>query len=291
MIGDDVDIEVTVLGDGEPEISVVGGIHGDEPSGVRAIRRVLEMEPDLQRPVQFVLANPAAAVAHRRSLDVDMNRVFPGDPAADERERRLAARLSEAVEGHTVLSLHSTHSSIEPMAFVSGDHPVAQGIASRLPVAHVVNHDPVVDGAFTSCECVVSVEAGRQLTEDATRNAIRIVRAFLRMTDGSPNDPRTGEPDYFTLVDEVEKPDGTDEYQLLVDNFAQVTAGETYARATDADAELVADRPFVPVLMSETGYEEIFGYKAESAGDDLATAREAWSTPIEDAASEGATSE
>lgn len=283
MFGDDVAIESTVLGEGEPDLTVVGGIHGDEPSGVRAVRRVLEMEPDLERPVQFVLANPAAAVAHRRSLDVDMNRVFPGDPEADERERRLAAGLTDAVDGHTVLSLHSTHSSVEPMAFVSGDHPVAQGIASRLPVAHVVNHDPVVDGAFTSCECVVSVEAGRQLTEDATQNAIRIVRAFLRLTDASPKDPTPGDPDYYTLVDEVEKPDGTENYQLLVDNFAPVGAGDTYARATDADLELVADRSFHPVLMSETGYDEIFGYKAERAGKDLAAARDAWSTPIEGA--------
>ena len=276
MFGDGVGIDVTVLGSGEPELSVVGGIHGDEPAGVRAIRRVIEAEPDLERPVQFVVANPPAAVAHRRSLDTDMNRVFPGESGVATLERRLAAELTEAVAGTTVLSIHATHSSVEPLAFVSGSHPVAQAIAARLPLEHVVNHDPVVDGAFTSCERVVSVEAGRQLTEDATRNAARIVQAFLRLTDALPDQPTTGDPAYYTLIDQVKKPAEADNPRLAVDNFERVESGETYAKA--ADVEFVADRPFFPILMSENGYDDIFGYKGEKAGDTLAAAREAWST-------------
>ena len=276
VFGDGVGIDVTVLGSGEPELTVVGGIHGDEPSGIRAIRRVIEAEPDLERPVQFVVANPPAAAAHRRSLDTDMNRVFPGEADAAARERRLAAELTEVVAGTTVLSIHATHSSVEPLAFVSGSHPVAQAIAARLPIEHVVNHDPVVDGAFTSCKRVVSVEAGRQLTADATRNAARIVQAFLRLTEALPDSPTTGDPACYTLIDEVEKPAEADNPRLTVDNFDRVESGETYARA--ADVEFVADRPFFPILMSESGYDDIFGYKGEKAGDTLAAAREAWST-------------
>lgn len=283
MFGDDVDIAVTVLGEGEIDLTVVGGIHGDEPSGVRAIRRAIEAEPDLERAVQFVVANPPASVAHRRYIDVDMNRIFPGDADAEARERRLAAQLSEAVEGNTVLSIHSTHSSVKPLAFVSGEHPVAQAVASRLPLEYVVNHDPVVDGAFTSCERVVSVEAGRRLTEDATANATDIVRAFLRLTGALPDEPTTGDPDFYTLTEEVEKPDEADEYRLLADNFRPVEEGETFAKTAgaDTDAELVADQSFQPVLMSETGYDDIFGYKGRKVGTSLSEARDDWATPSE----------
>ncbi|WP_336036439.1 succinylglutamate desuccinylase/aspartoacylase domain-containing protein [Halobacterium yunchengense] len=279
MFGDDVTIDATVLGDGDPDLAVVGGVHGDEPSGLRAIRHVLDTEPDLERPVKFVVANPPAAVAHRRYLDADMNRVFPGDPDAGERERRLAAQLGEAVDGSLALSMHATHSSAEPLAFVSGDHPAAQAAAARLPLEHVVNHDPAVDGAFTSCERVVSVEVGRQLTEDATQNATKLVRAFLRLTDALPDDPKTGSPAFYTMRDAVEKPAGEDDVGLLVDNFERVDAGTAYAATPDE--EYVADDPFYPVLMSETGYEDIFGYRGERVADSLAAAREAWGTPPE----------
>lgn len=271
MFEESVSIDATVLGPGEPDLTVVGGIHGDEPSGIRAIRRVIDVEPDLDRAVRFVVANPPAAMTHRRSIDADMNRLFPGDPDAADRERRLAAQLVEAVEGSLVLSLHSTHSSVRPLAFVSGRHPVAQGIAATLPIAHVVDHDPVVDGAFTSHEHVISVEAGRQLTADATENATKIVRAFLRLTDALPGEPTTGNPDFYTLSDVVEKPDGTADYHLMAENFERVERGETYAKARDA--ELVADRPFWPVLMSETGYDDIFGYKGRKVGETLDEAR------------------
>lgn len=276
MFGDDVHIDTTVLGDGDPELAVVGGIHGDEPSGPRAIQHVLDRGLDLQRPVKFVLANPAASVAHRRYLDADMNRAFPGSLDADERERRLAAELREELGGCLVLSIHATHSAVDPLAFVSGDHPDAQAAASQLPVANVVNHDPAVDGAFTSCERVVSVEAGRQLTEDATTNATKLVRAFLRLTDALSDEPATGDPDFYTIYDTVEKPAERD-VQLLVENFEQVNAGETWAEAGDEDVQ--ADEPFCPVLMSETGYDDIFGYRGQLVGETVEEAREAWGTP------------
>lgn len=279
MFGDDVHIESTVLGDGDPDIAVVGGIHGDEPSGVRAIRHVLDKRPTLQRPVKLVLGNPAAAVTHRRYLDVDMNRAFPGDPTADERERRLAAELRAELEGCVVLSIHSTHSAIDPLAFVSGDHPDAQALASRLPVANVVNHDPAVDGAFTSCEHVVSVEAGRQVTERATKNATKLVQAFLRLTEALPGEPTTGDPEFYTLENEVAKP-ADEECQLLVENFEPVEAGTTYAETSDD--EFVADDSFYPILMSETGYEDIFGYRGSFAGETLDEARDTWGTPPQD---------
>ncbi|MFB6072973.1 MAG: succinylglutamate desuccinylase/aspartoacylase family protein [Halobacterium sp.] len=278
MFGSDVHVHTTVIGGDDPDVAVVGGVHGDEPSGPRAIQYVLDREPDLERAVKFVLANPAAAVAHRRYLDADLNRSFPGDPDADAREERLAAELRDELADCLVLSIHSTHSAVEPLAFVSGDNPEAQAAASRLPVANVVNHDPAVDGAFASTEGVVSVEAGRQLTEDATTNAAKLVRAFLRLTGALPGEPKSADPDFYTIRDAVEKPAGEDA-QLLADNFERVDAGDAYAET--ADEQFVADEAFYPVLMSETGYEDIFGYRGEFVGETIAEAREAWGTPPE----------
>ena len=55
-----------------------------------------------------------------------------------------------------------------------------------------------------------------------------------------------------------------DEYEVLVENFTCVEAGEVFARA-DGE-ELTAGESFYPVLLSADGYEEIFGYTAERVG-------------------------
>ncbi|WP_435332802.1 succinylglutamate desuccinylase [Haloarchaeobius sp. TZWWS8] len=276
MLLDDPSIQVTTLGpdDEEPELAVVGGIHGDEPAGVRAVRTVLETEPALERPVKFVLANPAAAEAHRRYLDTDMNRTFPGDADADAKEDRLAAQLVDELEDCLVLSIHTTHSCDDPIAFVERTNEHSTTLAANLPVPYVVDEYDTADGAFVHHADVVSVEAGKQLSDDATENAIDLVRAFLRRTDALPDDPPECDPDFYSMREPVDKPEEKDEYELLVDNFSQVDAGETYAEA--GDEELEADEPFVPILMSECGYEERFGYRGEQVGETLEEARESW---------------
>ena len=106
MENDFAPLDVTVRGPGEPEIVVIGGVHGNETGGVRAVRRLREADLDLQRGVVFVLANPAAIDAGERYLDSDLNRVFPGDPAGD-REEQLAARLCELIQDRTARSRYS----------------------------------------------------------------------------------------------------------------------------------------------------------------------------------------
>lgn len=307
MFDDDVSPQGSVFGPGEPGAAIVGSVHGDEPTGVRAIHRVVEATPAFERAVQFLVANPPAAVAHRRYLDADMNRSFPGDEDADARERRLAAELLSMTEGRDVLSIHTTHATPDPIAFVTSGHPRSIELASRLPLDYVVNERPVVDSAYTSAAGVVSVEAGKPEHHDATEKAVTLIRAFLRVTgavgadgaadatggaagtasgdrtvatNGAPTaesgpDRATGTgPTFYTIYDTVEKPPGDDTYELLVENFERIEAGEAYARA--GDETFVADEPFVPVLLSEAGYPEIFGYKGRQVAESIEGARAAW---------------
>jgi succinylglutamate desuccinylase len=92
-------MQVRTIGDGEPELAVVGGVHGDEPCGVTAIREIFASDPPLERPTAFIVANERALERGVRYVDVDLNRVMPGEADADEYERRLAAELADVVEG------------------------------------------------------------------------------------------------------------------------------------------------------------------------------------------------
>lgn len=265
--------EVIVRGPGEPDVAIVGGIHGDEPSGVRAVRRLLDSSLDLQRGVKFVIANPAAIEADERYLDSDLNRSFPGDPDGDY-EHRLAARLCDVTGELLTLSLHATHSQPEPMALVHRSQPRAFELASRMPVPYVVDHSAVNDGTLTACGPVVTVEAGCQHTDEAADTAERQARAFLTLTGALSGAVPEADPDYFALRDPIRKPaSDSRDYELLVENFDRVPSGTVFARA-DGD-DLVADEPFYPILMSECGYANIFGYTGVKLGDTLAEARAA----------------
>ncbi|PSQ14095.1 succinylglutamate desuccinylase [Halobacteriales archaeon QS_8_69_73] len=161
---------MTVHGSGEPEVAVVGGIHGDEPSGVRAVERLRAADPPLERGVKLVVANPPAVAAGERYLETDLNRSFPGDPDGSL-EERLAAELCAETDGLPTLSLHATHSTPEPMALLEHGQPGVFELADSLPVPHVVDHSQVTEGSFTDCGTVVTVEAGCQGTDAAAAEA------------------------------------------------------------------------------------------------------------------------
>jgi hypothetical protein len=263
---------VTAAGPGEPEVAVVGGVHGDEPSGVRAVRRLREADLDLQRGVLFVVANPAAVAADQRFLDSDLNRVFPGDPRGD-REQRLAADLCGIVGGVTSLSIHGTHSRQEPFALVHRSQPGEYDLAAGLPVRHVVDHSGVNEGTITTCGCLVEVEVGIQGTDAAARMAEDQALAFLRRVDALPGEPPPADPAFFHMTEPVPKPPGA-RGELFVENFEFVPEGTVYARVDGRD--LVADEAFYPILMSECGYTDIYGYKGRKLGDSLAGVPASW---------------
>ncbi|MBX0324486.1 succinylglutamate desuccinylase/aspartoacylase family protein [Halomicroarcula sp. F13] len=281
-MSDTVSPDVTVRGpDGDPEVTVVAGIHGDEPSGVRAIQRVLDAGHEFERPVQFVYANPPALAADRRYVDVDMNRAFPGDSDSEAQEQRLAAELLDVVGDTPTLSLHATHSQPEPMTLVSREYPTALETAAALPTPSVVDTSRNVDGTLNQFAPVVTVEAGRQRTEDATDTATMLVETFLRIHDVLPGAIPEGDPTFYELDDVVEKPDDAppgaackELYDLEAENFELVPEGTVWA--TIDGEQVLADEPFVPILMSECGYQDIFGYKGFVAGETLSDARTYW---------------
>ena len=250
---------VVQLGTGTPEIAILGGVHGDEPCGVRAVERLLEEEPALKRPVKFVIANERALENGVRYIDEDLNRAFPGNPEADTHEGRLAATLQEELEHCLTFSMHSTQSHAEPFAIVNELSQTARDICPQLPVTSLVETGPYAEGRLFSEIETIEVECGLQGSEAAAENADRLTRAFLTAVGALPGDTVRRELPVFELVDKIKK-DAADHYEVFVENFERVEAGDPFA-AADGTPQ-VANDPFYPVLMSPYGYRDVFGYTA-----------------------------
>jgi len=249
----------------DPDVAVVAGIHGDEPCGPEAVESLLADPPAFDRPVKFVVANEAALERGVRYLDEDLNRAFPGDAGAESHERRLAKRLLAELDGCTTLALHSTQSYAGPFALVDTVDPAAAEVCADLPVDAVVETDAYAGGRLIDYPRTVEVECGLQWSEAAAANARELVTAFLEATDVLPTESGVGSDDVpvFRLTNRVPKAPATN-HEVFVDNFERVEPGVPFASA-DGE-ERVAEDPFYPILMSATGYEDVFGYAGERVG-------------------------
>jgi predicted deacylase len=259
-------MRIEYLGGEDPDIAVVGGIHGDEPCGPEAIERLLELDPAVERPVALVIANERALAVEKRYVDEDLNRAFPGRSDAPTHESRLAARLVEEIGHCRTLSLHSTQSYEGMFALVNEVSPYARAVCPRLSVDTVVDVGPYDDGRlFQSIPQTIEIECGYQGSTRAAANAFQVTKEFLGATGVLPDQrlaPQTG-LELFRLRRPIEKTDASS-YQVYASNFERVIEGEPYAAADES--EIVAEGPFYPVLLSSYGYEDLFGYAAERVG-------------------------
>ncbi|MFW5900890.1 MAG: succinylglutamate desuccinylase, partial [Halodesulfurarchaeum sp.] len=168
------------------------------------------------------------------------------------------------IRGKTVLSIHSTRSTREPFAIVSGVDEGVAPIVSRLSVEAVVDAGPPKEGRiFDTTSTVVEVEAGYQGTQEATDNAIQLIREFLIATGALDGDLDPVEHPLFELGNAIQKPEATT-YEVYASNFTQVEEGEVFATADDEPVR--ADQSFWPVLLSADGYRDIFGYRGTKQG-------------------------
>lgn len=248
---------------GETAVAVVCCLHGDEVCGKSAIERVVSAygEGGAIPGVKLLLANPRAYERGKRSVDEDLNRAFPGDPESDAHERRIAARLLDELRGHVVLDLHSTVSDPTPFAlFQRRTGPTVEAVRST-GLDRVLDIG-FVDGGLIGHVDGVSVEFDRTDRERATGEACETIVAFLANYGLVDAERRRSDPTVYRIFDEIPRERGG--LELLGTNFERVTEDDAFAR--HEDEVIRAEETFYPVLASERGYDERYGFKAAREG-------------------------
>jgi succinylglutamate desuccinylase len=163
-----------------PLLVVVAGIHGNEPAGALAVRRLWpalrRLAPRLRGDVVACAGNRAALERDVRYLDRDLNRGWGADrppaPAADREDleqQELHATLAgvlDAARGPVFfLDLHTTSAAGIPFAMVYRDRP-APDFAVHFPLPIVAGLLDLVDGTLLDWmrrrgATVLGIEAGQ----------------------------------------------------------------------------------------------------------------------------------
>ncbi len=154
---------------GGPLLVVTVGIHGNEPAGLHAMRRVLRTLSMRETPMKGRLAafvgNQAGLARNVRFVDEDMNRLWSRanvealrqrDPALDNVEQReqrdlfsrLESELSAASEKVTHLDLHSTSGDGPPFTVIAGPEHVSRATANNLGVPLLLGFESVIAGTL-----------------------------------------------------------------------------------------------------------------------------------------------
>lgn len=196
-----------------PTLIAIGGLHGNEPAGVAAIRAALRGARDhsgaLRGELIGLVGNVRALAARRRYLARDLNRLWTPPRLAAARGRpgeqadpwstmtmdgaelselaELAAELEDviaAARGPIVaLDLHTTSAPGIPFAVI-GATPAHRAFASAFPLPAILGLEEQLEGVLTrylaSRGCVtMAVEGGQSESPDAAAYLEAVVTLAL----------------------------------------------------------------------------------------------------------------
>ena len=277
-------------GDGDgPLVLCVGGIHGNEPSGVEALRRVIDRlavrQPDFHGRLLAVAGNVSALAAGRRFLDRDLNRGWSVRRVAatldrpvtrEDREQMalldvLVPAIREAADGALVLDLHTTSSPSAPFITL-GDTLETRAFAQRLEMPLVLGIeeeiDPMVEYLAGFGAVAIGIEAGQHddpasvdvheaalwLSLDAAgclpRDADVVDLAACRRRI---HEARGGLPDVFEVIYRRAIAPG-DAFRMApgFENFTPVGAGDVVARDAVGPIPVpMSGRLFLPLYQAQ----------------------------------------
>jgi succinylglutamate desuccinylase len=176
-----------------PTLLLVGGVHGNEPAGVTAARRVLgrlrAARVRLAGEVVALTGNVRALAAGRRYLVRDLNRQWTPEriaaaraAGADDAEGSELIELAGEVEAVLArargpvfaLDMHTTSADGIPFGVV-GEDPGSRTFAAAFPLPGIVGLEAQIDGVLTGylsrrgC-ATLAVEGGQSQSAHALAN-------------------------------------------------------------------------------------------------------------------------
>jgi succinylglutamate desuccinylase len=254
----------------KPYVGVCGSIHGDEPCGADAIRRIAdafengELQP-AKGTVVLIHANPEATSQGRRNTAEgdDLNRLWDFEFTETLRhevwgyEHHRALELKKLLgELDVFLDLHSAGTATPPFGISNGEAPI-DDIAKRVNISFLVQSwyglaDKVIIGFLKLAGVpALSVECGAHGDPGISDAAHRIAMNFLRVTGAIDDGTEANGTEVRTVhvIETITKPSEEFGFGSPWTGFQQLEPGTLVGR--DRVTEIRVSRPCYAVLPNE----------------------------------------
>lgn len=235
----------------KPHVGLCGSVHGDEPCGANAIRRIAdafqngELEPTAGT-VFLIEANPEARAQGRRHTPEgdDLNRLWDFEFTETLRreawgyEHHRVLALKEILGGLDVfLDLHSAGTSTPPFGVSNGEASI-DDIAMKVGLSFLVQSwyglaDKVIIGFLKLAGVpAFSVECGSHGDPNISDTAHRIAMNFLRATGAIDDGEETNGTEVRTVhvVETITKPSEEFAFGSPWQGFQQLEPGTLVGR-------------------------------------------------------------
>ena len=175
-------------------VVVVGGIHGNEPAGIKAM---VEFHRALTKgdfvlnsgKVSLLMGNPEAYRENRRYIDKDLNRVFcdhDDNTAESRRAEEIRKFLGESKNICFLLDLHSVSIGDFKICVYEKDNAQSLDLAlsiSNIPLHFAYHHEhmpgTLIEAVGQQRICGLIVECGNHLSKPAVKIAFDHICAIL----------------------------------------------------------------------------------------------------------------
>lgn len=254
-----------------PRVIIVSSIHGNEPSGLRAL---LELKPMLRKlsaqlngEVIGLIGNFKALELNKRFIDKDLNRMWnPADEELDIAESQekdeLHSLLKDFLSGEGpryVLDLHTTSSDSSPFMSIA-DTEANLSFASEFSVPAIAGIERFINGALleyvsTLGHVGLAFEAGQHIDPRSVDRHIEFIMEALHHSgvhrDGRFDEVTSGREYDIIFRHGIES---ADEFVMNpgYENFSPVHKGQILAHDRNGDIRSPKDGfLFMPLYQSE----------------------------------------
>lgn len=270
-----------------PLLFVSGGVHGNEPSGVKALEKVFaELEktkPEINGRIIGVRGNTAALKKDQRFIDEDLNRTWTEENVKntdpETQEQREMHGIIEVLEEYPkkdfskryFLDCHTTSSASKPYISVQDVHD-NDSWAHKFPTYIVRGFSDIVYGAIDHYLSRTGLtgfvfEAGQHTSPESVENHEGMIWLALKEACGLELEKISSYPECVTRFTEKNAPeqktfeiiyrheikkDDTFKMEPGYENFQPIKAGELLAKSNGKEVKSEWDAYiFMPLYQSQ----------------------------------------
>lgn len=272
-----------------PRVTVIGGLHGNEPCGVRAIQKIIDdPKPLLDRlkrgTVTLVIGNPKALEQGRRYTEggADLNRLFnyrfvdevPKARWGYEHHRALELR-EPTTEADAIIDLHST-SAASPAFAICATRADAVAFTAKLGCRIVYGwEDPDMEltavsmGALVAAKKpAIAVECGQHDDASSEATATAVIHRFLGALGATDHDVSDAAQPHYRLISRVRRDSPHFRLAQTFASFTRLEPGDVVA--LDGLVSVRVERAayvVMPAPQAEVGHDLVFLARLGEAGD------------------------